>query len=135
MAVNFCDINEAVFKCCLKFFMIKLASWLVQVDKCHLILKNSIFYIQSLLKKFTVDRTTNPSLLGFKFFNYKEAIRAFPNHTAGFHTYGFIIYIKVEILICKYNRLPQANDHNYLVDNTAQTVQLTIQSTMQLMMQ
>ena len=35
-------------------------------------------------QKFTVDRTTNPSLLGFNFFNYGEAIRAFPNLTAGF---------------------------------------------------
>ena len=35
----------------------------------------------------------------------------------------------------KYNRLPQANDHNYLVDNTAQTMQLTIQPTMQLTIQ
>ena len=41
---------------------------------------------QLLISKLTVDRTTNPSFLGFKFFNYREAIRAFPNHTAGFHT-------------------------------------------------
>ena len=43
-------------------------------------------YAVLLISKFTVDRTANPSLLGFKFFNYGEAIRAFTNHTAGFHT-------------------------------------------------
>ena len=43
-----------------------------------------------------------------------------------FHTsYGFIIFIKIEISIWRYNRLPQANDHNYFLNTTAQTVQTT----------
>ena len=29
---------------------------------------------------------SDPSLFGFKCFNYREAIRAFPNHTDDFHT-------------------------------------------------
>ena len=37
----------------------------------------------------------------------------------------FIIFVKVEILILRYNRLPQANDHNYFLNTTAQTVQPT----------
>ena len=39
-----------------------------------------------LISKLTAERTANPFFLGFKFFNYREAILAFPNHTAGFHT-------------------------------------------------
>ena len=45
-------------------------------------------------KKFTVDRTANPSFLLFDFLNYKEVIRAFPNHTAGFTlVLWFLCYI------------------------------------------
>ena len=38
------------------------------------------------ISKFTVDRTANLSSLAPNSSNYREAIRAFPNHTAGFPT-------------------------------------------------
>ena len=57
----------------------------------------------------------------FNVFLNRQANNQFESH---YWSYGFYtIYIKVQFQYINYHRLPQANNHNYLLDNTAQTVQ------------
>ena len=60
----------------------------------HELAKYQSFIFQPVVnfKELTVDRTANPSLLLLKFLNYKEAIQAFYNHTAGFYTRLMVLY-------------------------------------------